>query len=65
MARNIGYNSYWFGGMFASLEIATGYDTSSTVIMTDPQLKDPANANFTVQGAAQISAKTGDPRWLP
>jgi hypothetical protein len=64
MVRKIGYNSYWFAGVFASLEIAAGYDTSSTVINTDPQLKDPAHGDFTVQGSAQISAQTGDPRWL-
>jgi len=64
MVRKIGYNSYWFGGVFPSAEISTSYDNSSTYMNTDPQLKDPANADFTVQGAAQIAAKAGDPRWL-
>ncbi|MDR3651846.1 MAG: DUF4992 family lipoprotein [Paludibacter sp.] len=65
MARNIGYNTYWFNGVFATAEITSGYDTGSTDIQTDPQLKDPANGDFTVQGANQISARLGDPRWLP
>jgi len=39
-------------------------DNSGTVIQSNPALKDPANADFTVGGAAQISAQTGDPRWL-
>lgn len=64
MTRTFGYNSYWYGGVFASAEISTSYDNSSTYINTDPALKDPANADFTVGGAAQISAQTGDPRWL-
>ncbi len=64
MVRTLGYNSYWFGGVFASAEISTSYDNSSTYINTDPTLKDPANGDFTVGGAAQISAQTGDPRWL-
>jgi len=39
-------------------------DNSGTVIQSDPQFQDPANANFKVLGTAQISAQTGDPRWL-
>ena len=65
MHHNIGFNSYWFGGAFANAEITSGYDAGDTDIKTDPALKDPANGNFTVQGAGQISAKCGDPRWLP
>jgi len=64
MVRALGYNSYWFGGVFASAEISTSYDNSSTYINTDPQLKNPAGGDFTVGGAAQITAQTGDPRWL-
>jgi hypothetical protein len=65
MKHNIGFNSYWFGGVFATPETTSGYDNGSNDITTDPQLKDPANGDFTVQGAGQISAKCGDPRWLP
>lgn len=64
MVRVFGYNTYWYGGVYSSAEVSTSYDNSSTFINTDPQLKDPANANFKVQGAAQIAAQTGDPRWL-
>jgi hypothetical protein len=39
-------------------------DNSGTVIQSDPQLKSPSTGDFTVQGAAQLAAKTGDPRWL-
>jgi hypothetical protein len=34
-------------------------------ILTDPQLTYLGNGEFTMTGAAQISARTGDPRWLP
>ncbi len=40
------------------------YDNSETVITTDPQLKDPENGDFTVQGSEQLANQTGDPRWL-
>lgn len=60
------YNSYWFNGSFATQElVTTPKDNSGSHIATDPQLQDPNNGNFTVQGAAQIAARTGDPRWLP
>lgn len=55
-------NTYWYDGEFASGE--SDWDTG-VIIMTDPQLKDPANADFTVMGAEQLSYRTGDPRWLP
>ena len=65
MTRTFGYNSYWFDGVFAAGEISTSYDNSSTFINTDPALKDPANGDFTVGGTAQLTNRTGDPRWLP
>ena len=65
MTRSLGYNSYWFGGVFVTAEIAANYDNSSTYINTDPALANPANGDFTVGGADQISNRTGDPRWLP
>ena len=55
------YNTYWFGG---AAEDPSGYDTSETILASDPLFKDAANADFTVQGEAQITNKTGDPRWL-
>lgn len=54
-------NTYWFEG---AAEDTGNYDTSSTIITTDPALKDPANGDFTPTGEAQLAAKTGDPRWL-
>ena len=41
-----------------------------TPIETDPKLTDPGNAvetakDFTPRGDEQLSAHTGDPRWLP
>lgn len=64
--RNFDSNTYWFDGAFAEKELTTNpKDDSGTHIATDPQLQSPANGNFTVQGAAQLAARTGDPRWLP
>lgn len=68
-----GYNSYWYDGVFALREIDneyngrtnTGRDNSGTAIETDPQLTYLGDGNFTLGGAAQIAARTGDPRWLP
>ena len=54
-------NTYWFDG---AAEDTGDYDNSGTAIASDPQLKDPANGDFTPQGAEQVAAKTGDPRWL-
>ena len=55
------YNTYWFNG---GAEDASGYDTSSTILASDPNFKDAANADFTPQGNDQLTNKTGDPRWL-
>jgi len=66
MTRTYGYNSYWYNGAFVTTEVSGSYyDNSGSHITTDPALKDPANADFTVGGTTQISTKTGDPRWLP
>jgi len=65
MTRTYGHNSYWFAGIFATAEISSSYDNSGTHITTDPVLKDPVNADFTVGGADQIAVGTGDSRWLP
>lgn len=62
MVSTFGNNSYWFDG-----EYATGEESwdSGTILDTDPSLRDPQSGDFTVQGAAQIALRTGDPRWLP
>jgi hypothetical protein len=57
-----GNNSYWYEGAFPEEE--RKYDTAIS-IESDPQLLDPSNGNFTVQGQEQIAARSGDPRWLP
>jgi len=59
-------NTYWYDGAFADNEVDHDRgDKTGTEIRTDPQLKNPANGDFTVQGSEQISRRTGDPRWLP
>ncbi len=55
-------NTYWYNGAFPEKE--KDYDTG-TILQSDPQLKDPENGDFTVQGPEQLNARTGDPRWLP
>jgi len=64
-----GYNSYWYDGIFALREVNndlnTGRDDSGIYFDTDPQLTYLGNGKFTMSGAAQIAAGTGDPRWLP
>lgn len=55
-------NSYWFDGAYASGEAS--WD-NGVIIETDPQLKNPQNGDFTVQGTEQLAGRTGDPRWLP
>lgn len=62
-----GYNSFWYNGAFpANEETHAQGDNSGTIIKTDPQLTHEAGtANFTLAGADQIAAGSGDPRWLP
>jgi hypothetical protein len=55
------YNTYWFNG---AAENTDNYDTSETILASDPMLKDPANGDFTPQGSEQLANQTGDPRWL-
>lgn len=62
---NFSNNTYMFEGEFESTNgVVESYDTSGSAIEEDPGFKDPANGDFTVSGAAQLSKKTGDPRWL-
>lgn len=64
MAKEFGLNSYWYDGAFVSGEASASLDNGK-VLENDPQLQDPANGNFTVNGADQLKERTGDPRWLP
>jgi hypothetical protein len=61
-----GGNSYWYNGVFPIGEVqGTTCDTSGDYIDSDPKLTYQGNGVFTMEGAAQISKKSGDPRWLP
>lgn len=60
-------NTYWAGDAVAAgwtNSSKQGYDASGTSLTTDPNFKDPANGDFTPQGAKQVENKTGDPRWF-
>jgi len=59
--RTFSKNTYWFDGA-ASDEAS--YDTSGTILESDPAFVDAAGGDFTPQGADQIANATGDPRWL-
>jgi hypothetical protein len=56
-------NTYMQKG--AIFDDPSGYDDTGTDIKEDPVFKNPDGADFTISNAAQVSAKTGDPRWLP
>ncbi len=59
-------NTYMFEGEFESTDGSVdNYDLSGTAIEEDPGFRDPASGDFTVSGSAQLSKRTGDPRWLP
>lgn len=59
---NFSNNTYMFDGAF---ENTAGYDDSGTNIEEDPGFANPAQGDFTISGATQISRGTGDPRWIP
>ncbi len=64
--RTFSNNTYMFDGAFESTGgSVSGYDDSGTAIESDPAFANPANGDFTVNGAEQLSKITGDPRWLP
>ena len=48
-----------------TFDVPTGYDDTGTDIKENPSFKNPDGADFTISNAAQVNAKTGDPRWLP
>jgi len=58
-----GQNSQWYDG-----QLFTGsQDVTADVayFTTDPMLTYLGNGEFKMAGSAQITARTGDPRWLP
>ena len=60
-------NTYWNDADYSATwtnSANQGYDASGTVLTTDPNFKDPANGDFTPQGADQVAKQTGDPRWF-
>lgn len=61
-----GYNSFWYNGVFPLNEKTHAQgDNSGTIIESDPKLTYLGNAQFKLEGADQIAAGSGDPRWLP
>lgn len=58
-------NTYWYEG--ADMDV-TGYDNTGTAILGNPAFVNPKGnvktADFHMGGAAQNTAKIGDPRWL-
>ena len=60
-------NSGWYGDSYTT-DAGMSYDANP--IITNPNLTDPTNAveterDFTPRGAEHLSARIGDPRWLP
>jgi hypothetical protein len=66
--RTYNKNTYWAGNAEATGwtdSSKTGSDQTGTALTTDPGFKKPAEGDFTLSMyAAQLSEKTGDPRWL-
>ena len=66
--RTYNKNTYWAGNAEATGwtdSSKTGSDQTGTALTTDPGFKDAANGDFTLSMyAAQLSEKTGDPRWF-
>ena len=66
--RTYSKNTYWAGNAEATGwtdSSKTGSDQTGTALTTDPGFKDAANGDFTLSMyAAQLSEKTGDPRWF-
>ncbi len=59
-------NTYWYDGVFSEPEITHNQgDKTGSELRDDPSFVGAANGDFTVQGAAQLEKRTGDPRWLP
>lgn len=63
VTASFGQNTYWYNGTVPAEELK--YDVSGTHFEVDPQLKDPTKGDFTVLATEQLTARTGDPRWLP
>ena len=66
--RTYNKNTYWAGNAEATGwtdSSKTGSDQTGTALTTDPGFKKPAEGDFTLSMyAAQLSEKTGDPRWF-
>jgi hypothetical protein len=58
-----GENTQFFNGV--SFTGSNDVTADVNYFTDDPQLIHLGNGVFTMTGAAQISARTGDPRWLP
>lgn len=58
-------NTYWYDGALCESELTDSRgDQTGTHLTTSPDLRDPANGDFTVGGSEQKAKATGDPRWL-
>lgn len=60
IVSDVSQNTYEYNGT-----IGEANDKTGTALSTAPNFVDPANANFTPQGADQLTYRTGDTRWLP
>lgn len=61
-----GENTQWYDGkLFTGTQDASSAQPDINYFTTDPQLTYQGNGVFKMEGSAQISARTGDPRWLP
>ena len=65
VTANFSNNTYMYDGVFETENGSSQYDTSGTAIEEDPGFANPAQGDFTISGATQISRGTGDPRWIP
>lgn len=64
--RECDQNSYWYNGAFPVTEISDNNgDKSGTHFEVDPGVASPDAGNFTISAAELITARIGDPRWLP
>ncbi|MDR0541231.1 MAG: DUF4957 domain-containing protein [Dysgonamonadaceae bacterium] len=61
-----GENSQWYDGKLFSEANTGSQDITADVnyLTTDPKLTYLGNGQFKMEGAEQISKRTGDPRWL-
>lgn len=60
-----GQNSQWFNGVDLYTSGTSESSRDINPVTGDPGLSYLGNGKFSMTGAAQIAAGTGDPRWLP